>query len=204
MFSEVAKSAQKVCNGNFRGTSKPQTKPSLRHWQEGEDLAYSTSELITPEFRHHVAKKLSKFLDSNYVCSEDVGLIQNGNLSCPHKCSGIKLLLTSKQSLLHVAESRQQFPGRGINTKNKMNCSSSSESETDEEELSRLTEAAVSAHSIIQKVSNESKEEVKRETNRLKRKKEKKKKKKREQSYDDEEEVQKKKKHKKHKEKHKT
>lgn len=38
-----------------------------RHWREEEDTASSSSELITPELRQHVAKKLSKFLDNNYV-----------------------------------------------------------------------------------------------------------------------------------------
>ena len=41
--------------------------PYCRHWREDEDIAFSTSELITPEFRQHVAKKLSKFLDSSYI-----------------------------------------------------------------------------------------------------------------------------------------
>lgn len=38
-----------------------------RNWREEEDTVSSSSELITPELRQHVAKKLSKFLDNNYV-----------------------------------------------------------------------------------------------------------------------------------------
>ncbi|KAM7436508.1 hypothetical protein ABFA07_013672 [Porites harrisoni] len=140
----------KKCNSdNSRGSSKPHTRPSLRHWREDEDTASSTSELITPEFRQHVAKKLSNFLDSSYICAQEAE--QNGCHNNSHKSSGIKLLLTSSQRLRE--ESVQEISTTNKTKKNRKNCSSSSESDTDEEEMNRLAEAAVSGHSIIKNVS---------------------------------------------------
>lgn len=156
--------------------------------------------MITPEFRHHVAKKLSKFLDENFICSEKNTGLQDDLVSSSHEPLGIKLLSKSNQLLL--GESAKEVPSSTVARKN-TKFSVSSESDTDEEELSRLAEAAVSGHSVIQGPGGgEEKAEDEAKTERKRKKEKKRSKEKRKKSKVGEE--LKEKKHKKHKkEKHK-
>ncbi|XP_068681062.1 protein CUSTOS-like [Montipora foliosa] len=203
--SEVKNGASKS-NGNIPGSS---AKPSLRHWQEKEDLASTESNFITPELRHHVAKKLSKFLDSNLIwgtnlpfaklSTQTIGHVQNGYNNTLHEGSGIKLLLTSRKRL---SENFCSEVAHHTARKSRELNSISSGSDTDEEELSRLAEAAVSGHSIIQNSSCKSIKEVESkniDTSSRKREKGKKK-----EQPEDEEVKRKRKLKKSKKEKHKT
>lgn len=186
---------------NVPGNCGINSKTSLRYWRESD--AFSESQLISPEFRHHVAKKLSKFLDSNLICSQIDEHSQNGSPNNLCESSGIKLLLTSRKRLSGNFIEEVSCPT--VKQKDKKLNSSSGGSDTDEEELSRFAEAAVSGHFIMQNSSCQSKEEeeskniVKTNVETKKQKKERKK------EFSDGDELQTKKKHKKlKKEKHKT
>ncbi|PFX24710.1 hypothetical protein AWC38_SpisGene10704 [Stylophora pistillata] len=201
VITNVVDTEVAMIKGN--GTSLPNSKSklSLRHWRKEEDIACSSSELITPEFRHHVAKKISKFLDENFICSEKNTGLQDDLVSSSHEPLGIKLLSKSNQLLL--GESAKEVPSSTVARKN-TKFSVSSESDTDEEELSRLAEAAVSGHSVIQEGpgGGEEKAEDEAKTERKRKKEKKRSKEKRKKSKVGEE--LKEKKHKKHKkEKHK-
>lgn len=181
--------------------SNSKSKPSLRHWRKEEDITCSSTELITPEFRQHVAKKLSKFLDENFICSEENTHLQDDHVSSSHESLGIKLLLKSNQLLL--GESVKEVPSSTVARKN-TKYSVSSESDTDEEELSRLAEAAVSGHSVIQEGHGGGKEKAADEPEtKRKRKKEKKRSKEKRKKSKVSEELEEKKHKKRKKEKHK-